>query len=204
LKNTEIIKGIVIGAAAVLLITWLVQSLSGVAAEKTDNSYQILRNQITKMNKMVVLEQDFSTIQKTSVAFELLGNKISENEIIAFTKTNAQVSYDLNKMVIEVDSLDRKLIIRNLPDAEIRITPSVEIQSIDDSFLNRIDDSQIKKVTQSAKDDAVKRVDQTRLRSEGRKQLMDNLNNIFILAKALNYSVVDETKTISLSELSRL
>ncbi|MCC2591649.1 DUF4230 domain-containing protein [Chryseobacterium sp. MFBS3-17] len=204
MKNTEIIKGIVIGAAAVLLITWLVQSLSGVAAEKTDNSYQILRNQITKMNKMVVLEQDFSTIQKTSVAFELLGNKISENEIIAFTKTNAQVSYDLNKMVIEVDSLDRKLIIRNLPDAEIRITPSVEIQSIDDSFLNRIDDSQIKKVTQSAKDDAVKRVDQTRLRSEGRKQLMDNLNNIFILAKALNYSVVDETKTISLSELSRL
>lgn len=204
MKNTEIIKGIVIGAAAVLLMTWLVQSLSGVAAEKTDNSYQILRNQITKMNKMVVLEQDFSTIQKTSVAFELLGNKISENEIIAFTKTNAQVSYDLNKMVIEVDSLDRKLIIRNLPDAEIRITPSVEIQSIDDSFLNRIDDSQIKKVTQSAKDDAVKRVDQTRLRSEGRKQLMDNLNNIFILAKALNYSVVDETKTISLSELSRL
>jgi hypothetical protein len=38
-------------------------------------------------------------------------------------------------MKIEVDSINKKLVITELPDADIRITPSVEIQSLDDSFL---------------------------------------------------------------------
>ncbi|WP_245168998.1 DUF4230 domain-containing protein [Marnyiella aurantia] len=204
MKNTNVIKGILIGAAAMLIIFLMFRRCTKVVEEKTRNDYYILKNQITKMNKMVVMEQDFSTMQKTKVAFEVFGRKISENEIMAFTKTNAQVSYNLNKLVMEVDSVNRKLIIKEIPPADIRITPVVEIQSMDDSFFNRIDDVQIKKVTKAAKDDAYKRVDQNRLRSEGRKQLMDNLNSIFVLAKALDYSIEDETQTLDLSDFSKL
>lgn len=204
MKNTNVIKGILIGAAAMLIIFLMFRRCTKVVEEKTRNDYYILKNQITKMNKMVVMEQDFSTMQKTKVAFEVFGRKMSENEIMAFTKTNAQVSYNLNKLVMEVDSVNRKLIIKEIPPADIRITPIVEIQSMDDSFFNRIDDVQIKKVTKAAKDDAYKRVDQNRLRSEGRKQLMDNLNSIFVLAKALDYTIEDETRTLDLSDLSKL
>lgn len=204
MKNTNVIKGILIGAAAMLIIFLMFRRCTKVVEEKTRNDYYILKNQITKMNKMVVMEQDFSTMQKTKVAFEVFGRKMSENEIMAFTKTNAQVSYNLNKLVMEVDSVSRKLIIKEIPPADIRITPVVEIQSMDDSFFNRIDDVQIKKVTKAAKDDAYKRVDQNRLRSEGRKQLMDNLNSIFVLAKALDYTIEDETRTLDLSDLSKL
>lgn len=204
MKNTNVIKGILIGAAAMLIIFLMFRRCTKVVEEKTRNDYYILKNQITKMNKMVVMEQDFSTMQKTKVAFEVFGRKMSENEIMAFTKTNAQVSYNLNELVMEVDSVNRKLIIKEIPPADIRITPVVEIQSMDDSFFNRIDDVQIKKVTKAAKDDAYKRVDQNRLRSEGRKQLMDNLNSIFVLAKALDYTIEDETRTLDLSDLSKL
>lgn len=104
--------------------------------KKTEQSdYYILTNQIAKMNKMVVMEQNTSSIQKTKMGYEILGKEVSSNSIITFTKTNAQVSYDLNKMKIEVDSVNKKLMITALPDADIRISPSVEIQSVDDSFL---------------------------------------------------------------------
>ena len=96
-------------------------------------------------------------------------------------------------MKIEVDSINKKLIINELPDANIRITPSVEIQSMDDSFFNRISGKDIKNVTQKAKETAIKSIDQNKLRNEGRKQLMENLNNIFVLAKALNYTIEDQT-----------
>ena len=46
-----------------------------------------------------------------------------------------------------------------------------------------------------------KTVDQTKLRNEGRKQLLQNLNDIFVLAKALKYEVVDDTNTFDLSKL---
>lgn len=154
------------------------------------------------MNKMVVMEQDFSSMQKTKITSQLLGISrlpSAEKEMITFTKTNTQVSYDLSKMVIKVDSINKKLIIKDLPNADIRITPSVEIQSLDDSFFNRFDEKDLQKITKSAKDNAYKSVDQNRLRSEGRKQLLENLENIFVLAKALNYTVEDQTGTFDKS-----
>ena len=163
-------------------------------SRKTEKSdYYILTNQISKMNKMVVMEQDISSMQKTKMGYEVFGKEVSNNSIITYTKTNAQVSYDLNKMKIEVDSINKKLVITELPDAEIRITPSVEIQSLDDSFFNRISEKDIKNVTQKAKETAIQSVNQNQLRTEGRKQLLENLNNIFVLAKALDYTIEDET-----------
>lgn len=144
------------------------------------------------------MEQNTSSMQKTKMGYEVFGKEISSNSIITYTKTNAQVSYDLNKMKIEVDSINKKLIITELPDAEIRITPSVEIQSLDDSFINRISEKDIKNVTQKAKETAEKSIDQNQLRSEGRKQLMENLNNVFVLAKALNYKIEDKTGKIGI------
>lgn len=192
------------GVVLMLLLFLMFRRCSKVTEEKFNNDYFVLTNQITKMNKMVVMEQDFSTLQKTTVKHEILGNEVSENEIVTFTKTNAQVSYDLNKMKLEVDSVNRKLLIRELPDPQIKITSSPEIQSVNDSFFNRIDEAQIRKVTEAAKSNALSKVDQKRLRGEGRKQLMQNLNNIFVLAKALNYEIVDETRTLDLSDLSKL
>jgi len=155
------------------------------------------------MNKMVVVEQDFSSMQKTKISSELLGGMLpaSEKEIITFTKTNTQVSYDLNKMKMEVDSVNKKLIVKELPVAEIKIIPSVEIQSLDDSFFNRFDEKDLQKITKSAKDNALKTVDQNRLQNMGRKQLMENLDNIFVLAKALNYKIEDQTGTFDPSKL---
>ena len=144
------------------------------------------------------MEQNTSSMQKTKMGYEVFGKEVSNNSIITYTKTTAQVSYDLNKMKIEVDSINKKLVITELPDADIRITPSVEIQSLDDSFFNRITEKDIKNVTEKAKQTAMKSIDENQLRSEGRKQLMENLNNVFVLAKALNYTIEDKTGKIGL------
>ncbi len=200
MKNNRILPFIA-GAILMLLLVFLFRKCSKISEEKMSNDYYVLTNQITKMNKMVVIEQDFSTLQKTKVKHEILGNPVSENEIVTFTKTNAQVTYDLNQMKLEVDSVNKKLIIRELPEPQIKITSSPEIQSIDDSFFNRINENQIKKVTEAAKTQAIKKVDQRKLREEGRKQLMLNLNTIFVLAKALKFDIVDETQSLNLSEL---
>ena len=184
-----------------LFLIW--NTITKKADDKVQNDFYIITNQIRKMNKMVVMEQDFSSMQKTKITSELLGGMLPnmEKEVITFTKTNAQVSYDLNKMKLEVDSTNKKLIIKELPNADIRITPSVEIQSMDDSFLDRFNQKDLQKVTKSAKDNAYKTVNQQRLRDEGRKQLLENLNNIFVLAKALNYKIEDQTGQIDISKL---
>ena len=193
-----------LGGVALMLLLFLVwNALTKKVEDKVQNDYYIITNQIRKMNKIVVMEQDFSSMQKTKITSQILGSSIfpaAEKELITFTKTNAQVSYDLNKMKIEVDSISKKLVIQELPPAEIRIIPSVEIQSMDDSFFDRFTEKDLQKVTKSAKDNAYKTVNQNRLRAEGRKQLLENLEQIFVLAKALNYTIEDRTGQLDLSK----
>ncbi|OWK75247.1 hypothetical protein CBW16_01360 [Flavobacteriaceae bacterium JJC] len=203
MKTDKRILPFILGAIAMLFVFLLWNSLTKKTEDKVQNDFYIITNQIRKMNKMVVMEQDFSSMQKTKITSQLLGGMLPnmEKELITFTKTNAQVSYDLNKMKLEVDSANKKLIIKELPNADIKITPSVEIQSMDDSFLDRFNQKDLQKVTKSAKDNAYKTVNQQRLRAEGRKQLLENLNSIFVLAKALNYKIEDQTGQIDISKL---
>lgn len=203
MKTNRTLIAFLVGAAAMLLLFFIWNAVTKKTEDKVQNDYYIITNQITKMNKMVVMEQDFSSMQKTKISSELMGGMLPkiEKELITFTKTNAQVSYDLTKMKLEVDSVNKKLIIRELPNADIRILPSVEIQSLDDSFFNRFDEKDFQKITKSAKDNAYKSVNQQRLRNEGRKQLLENLDHIFVLAKALNYKIEDQTGTLDTSKL---
>ncbi|WOC50828.1 hypothetical protein BPO_0181 [Bergeyella porcorum] len=202
MKNRSIVVGFLAGVLLMGVSFFVIKKLTS-KDESMRNDVYIITNQMKRMNKMVVVEQDFSAMQKTKMTTQLLGGLLpdTEKQIITFTKTNAQVSYDLNQMKLEVDSIGKKLIIRELPNAEIKIIPSVEIQSIDDSFLNRISEQDIKRIQDNAKQNAIKSVDETRLRSEGRQQLIENLNQIFVLAKALNYTIEDKTGEIDMKKL---
>lgn len=201
MKNIRLVLPFIAGLLVMGILFFSFRSCFNVSKKTENSDYYILTNQISKMNKLVVLEQNTSSMQKTKMGYELFGREMTSNSIITFTKTTAQVSYDLNKMKVDVDSVNRKLIITELPDAQIRITPSVEIQSLDDSFFNRISEKDIKNVTAKAKTTAIQSIDQNRLRNEGRKQLMENLNTIFVLAKALHYSIDDRTGKIGILPL---
>lgn len=195
----------IIGFSLGVIITLLtIYFFKNFGKDEANIDYYILTNQISKMNKMVVLEQDFSSMQKTKITSKLLGLDVlpsSQKELVIFTKAKAQVSYDLHKMKLEVDSANKKLIIKELPNADIKIFTDAEISSLDDSFFDRFSQDDFKRITANAKKNAEKTVDQTKLRSEGRKQLLQNLNDIFVLAKALKYEVVDDTNTFDLSKL---
>ncbi len=200
MKEVRFKDGLLMGFLLSVLVSFAVYffTIKGGQNEKSD--YYLITNQIQKMNKMVVVEQDFSSMERTKITRELFGGTIpgTEKSIITFTKTNVQVSYDLNKMNIEVDSTRKQLIIRELPQPQVRILPSVEIQAMDDSFLSRFSEEEIKKITQSAKDKAYKSVNQERLISNSKKQLIENLEQIFVLAQVLGYSIEDDTKTLKL------
>ena len=201
--NFSYIKQIIGFALGVIITLLLVFFFKSMSKEEINTDYYVLTNQISKMNKMVVLEQDYSRIRKTKINSNLLGIpslNISEKEMVIFTKSKAQVSYDLHKMEIEVDSTDKKLIIKNIPAAEIKVFTDAEITSIDDSFFNRFSEEDFKRITNKAKKEAEEAIDKQKLRNEGRKQLLVNLNEIFVLAKALNYEVVDNSKTLNLTK----
>ena len=171
-------------------------------AALVNQDYYLITNQIQKMNKMVVLEQDFSSFQThKSSAAKIAGFDILPREMVLYTTAKAQASYDLKQMKIDVDTINKKVIIDELPDAEINIFPDVKIHFMDDYAVNRFKQSDINGIMESAKKNMAKSVNQEQLKQESKKQLKENLNEIFVLAKALHYSIEDRTNTFSSAEL---
>lgn len=143
---------------------------------------------------MVVLEQNFSSFQThKSAAFKFGGYDILPKEMVLYTTAKAQVTYDLKQMKIDVDTINKKLVITELPRAEIKIYPDVKIHFMDDYAMNRFDQKSINGIMESAKQNMVKSVDKKKLEQEGHEQLVKNINDIFVLAKALNYKIEDKT-----------
>lgn len=171
-------------------------------AAMINQDYYLITNQIQKMNKMVVLEQDFSSFQThKSAAARVAGFDILPKEMVLYTTAKAQVSYDLKKMKIDVDTINKKVIIEELPQPEIKIFPDVKIHFMDDYAINRFTQSDINGIMESAKKNMAKSVNQNQLTQESKKQLKENLNDIFVLAKALHYTIEDKTNTFSTGEL---
>lgn len=197
--SMRVVFGFFVGVGTMLILFFAWQGFTKATKPEVYSDYYLIQNQISKMNKLVVVEQDFSSLQRTSIKSELLGSKylpVSEKKILLFTKTNVQVSYDLNQMKIKVDSINKKLIISALPKPMIKINPSVDIQAMEDSFFDRFNEKDLKKIIQKAKSEAYKQVEQETLKQQAHRQLIENLNEIFVLAKALHYEIVDETHKI--------
>lgn len=90
-------------------------------ATLVNQDYYLITNQIQKMNKMVVLEQDFSSFQThKSSAASIAGFDILPREMVLYTTAKAQVSYDLKKMKIDVDTVTKRLLLMSCRSRKLR------------------------------------------------------------------------------------
>ena len=83
-KNKKYIIAFIVGVVFMALLFFAFKKIGGISGKEEKNDYYIIANQISKMNKMVVLEQDFSAMRKNKVSYSILGKTISENSVVTF------------------------------------------------------------------------------------------------------------------------
>lgn len=186
------------GAFFSFLLAYFYINFNKEESQVINKDYYILNNQIDKLNKMIVLEQNFSSFQThKSSAFRLGNIDVFPKEMVLYSTAKAQVSYDLKKMKIEVDSIQKKLIIKELPSPEVKIFPEVKIHFMDDYAVNRFSKTDLNNILESAKRNMRKNINQEKLKSDAKKQLLSNLDEIFVLARFLDYKIEDETQQLN-------
>ena len=186
------------GAFFSFLLAYFYINFNKEESQAINKDYYILNNQINKVNKMIVLEQNFSSFQTHKSSVFRLGNiEVFPKEMVLYSTAKAQVSYDLKKMKIEVDSIQKKLIIKELPSPEVKIFPEVKIHFMDDYAVNRFSKSDLNNILESAKKNMRKSINQARLKSDAKKQLLSNLDELLVLARFLNYKIQDETQQLN-------
>lgn len=188
------------GAGIVLAVVLMWGRFTKEDTPSVNRDYLILQTQIQEMNKMVVLEQNFSSFQQHhGDGLKIVGQEFGGKDLILYSTARAQLSYDLKLMKLEIDSIGKRLIVKELPRPKLEIFPEVKIHMMNDNVLNRYEGSDLAALQEDARQKMIKNIQQQNLKTKGHEVLMKNLNSIFILAKTLGYTLDDQTMEKSLS-----
>ena len=194
---TNNLKKIILVIVAFLfggLLTYFV--MKQFKTENTNEQSHVIAYQIERMNKMIVAEQAYSdvynhTSKKSLPGFENIYS--ADKKVTLLVNAKAQATYDLKKMDVELDSVNKKIIIKSIPPVEIKVYPDVSFYDMDQSVFNKFDKDDINGFKKRAIEHVEKTIDQTKLKQEAHQQLIQNLGDLYFLAKTYGWTIEDKT-----------
>ena len=149
---------------------------------------------IERLNKMVVAEQNFANFFSHKSKTSFMGDIISfDKNLLLKVDIKAQASYDLKKMEVEIDSVNEIIYIRSIPELKVELFPDVEFFDMNQSMLNQFSKDDLNAVKKKAILEVEKTIDQSGLKQKAHEQLIQNLEDIYLLAKIYGWTVKDAT-----------
>lgn len=166
-------------------------------SDESTNESHIIAYEIQKMNKMIVAEQMFSDVysHKNSVYVPGFKDYFSfDKKVLFLVNAKVQATYDLKKLEIEVDEETQTITINSVPDVELEVYPDVSIYDMDQSRFNTFEKDELNKIKERAVEHIKKTIDKEKLQKEAHTQLIENLGELYKLAKVYDWKIVDKTK----------
>lgn len=162
----------------------------------SDHSH-VIAYEIKRMNKMVVAEQNFSEIysHKNSRSLPFIRDYFSfDKRVLLMVNAKVQATYDLSQLDIEIDEKNNKIIINSIPDLELQVYPDVQFYDLEQSRFNTFKKDELNQVKQNAIKEIEKKIDRNKLEQEAKEQLLQNLLDLYLLARAYDWEIEDRTE----------
>lgn len=189
-KWIYIAGGILFGA----LLTYFI--MKQLRTDSTVNESHVIAYEIQKLNKLIVAEQMFSDVysHKSSRSLPGLERYFSfDKKVLFLINAKVQATYDMKKLEVEVDSLEKIIHINKVPPVEIQIYPDVKFYDLEQSTFNSFDKDELNAIRERAIAHIEKTIDKNKLEKEAHAQLIENLGEIYRLAKVYNWKIEDNT-----------
>ena len=163
---------------------------------KSTNESHVIAYEIKKLNKMIVAEQMFSDIysHKNSLYVPGLQDYFSfDKKILLLVNAKVQAVYNLKELEVEIDSANQTIYINHVPEMEIQTFPDVRFYDMEQSTFNNFNKDELNKIKENAVAHIEKSIDKKKLRNEAHSQLIENLGDLYLLAKTYGWEIVDKT-----------
>jgi hypothetical protein len=156
---------------------------------------QVMLNEIKNVSKLVVTEASFSEMYNYESAKKYFFETLSfDKKVIVVVNAKVQVSYDLSKMVIETDTVRKKVIIKSIPKETFFIAPEIKYYDLEQSAFNTFSKEELNKINKKSIEKIRETIDITDLKSNAKKQLIKELGKIYNLTSLLDWELVDQTE----------
>jgi hypothetical protein len=112
----------------------------------------------------------------------------------------AQVSYDLRKMEIDIDSMAKTLTVTYLPEPELKIAPHIEYYDVEQGIFNDFDAEALNTITKKVTDSLRVQALQSELMTNAQNRLISELQQLFVLTESMGWTLIHKEKTIKIPE----
>ncbi|WP_271406303.1 DUF4230 domain-containing protein [Tenacibaculum soleae] len=181
---------------AVFLLGFLIAKFWYDKKEKSHEKeeIQVVLNGVQNLSKLVVSEGNFSEMYSFSDTKKYLYDYLSfEKKAILAVNAKVEVGYDLSKLEIQVDSVDKKIIINKIPKEEIVISPDIKYFDLQQSQFNTFNKEELNKLNRKAIEKIQTTITVSKLEEEAKLRLFEELSKIYQLSKIYNWKVVNNT-----------
>lgn len=189
-KLLYIFYGLLIGVMGTYIVMKKFQSRS-----TSENSHSIAY-EIKRLNKLIVAEQNFSDVISHKSSWHIPGFEdyfSFDKKVLLMVDAKVQATYDLNKMDVKIDSANKTIYINKIPELEIKTYPDFKFYDMDQSRFNTFKGDELNEIKERAIKKIEDSIDKKQLESDAHDQLIQNLGEIYLLAKAYNWKIVDNT-----------
>jgi hypothetical protein len=156
---------------------------------------QVMLHEIKNVSKLVVAETEVSEIYnyQTAKNYFYFPFDFSKKAIIV-ANAKVKIAYDLSKMELELDSINKKIIINSIPKEEIIIEPNLKYYDLEQSMFNTFTKNELNKINQKAIEQLRKTIKISDLKNRANKQLIAELQKLYFITNVLNWEIVDKTQ----------
>ncbi|PQJ80121.1 DUF4230 domain-containing protein [Polaribacter porphyrae] len=157
---------------------------------------QVVLNAVDNLSKLVVSSASFSEVYNYKDSKKYFYDVVSfDKKAIVTVNAKVEVGYDLSKLEIQVDSLEKKIYINNIPDEEVSIAPDVKYFDLQQSQFNSFSKEDLNQIQQKS----IQKIKETtaviNLKKEAKTRFFEEISKIYQLSALYGWEVVDATET---------
>lgn len=163
---------------------------------------EIIQNGIKNVSKLVVAEESFTQFYQYTDSDKYLFETLNfDKKVILIVNAKVLVSYDLKKMKIELDSINKKIIIKSIPKEELNIVPTYKYYDFQQSMFNSFTKEELNAVQKSSTEKLMKSLEVSKSKDVAKKRLLEELNQLWSVAKILGWKIEDQSENQLLNNI---
>ncbi len=186
-------KKILLGALITLVGVLVFRSCSTDKKEKSilqENS-MLIQQQIDNVSKLIVTEGHFAEVYNYKDSYQLFGPLVTaDKKALVVVNAEVTVAYDLSEIDFEIDGPNKTLVIKSIPEAEIKINPDFEYYDVTADYLNQFNAADYNKIKKNVNASLMKKVEASNLRSNAQNRLLSELSKFYVLTNSMEWVLV--------------
>ncbi len=150
----------------------------------------LIQTQIANVSKLIVTEGHFAEVISYTDSQKYLMDLLSfDKKILIVANADVTVSYDLHKIVYDIDQTNKKVTIKSIPEAEVKIYPNLKYYDVSQSQVNPFNTEDVNKIQKKVYAELEKKISQSNLKKNAESRLISELANIVFLTKSIGWTL---------------